>query len=131
MLILAIVLISGALVSYTIGVWSERRAGRLQPVHAAWFAAGLTADASGTWVMTQLARTGTSAASGAASVLSQVMAVTGAAALGLMALHLAWALGVLLRDNAAAARVFHRFSLGVWAVWLVPYATGMASAMVK
>lgn len=129
MLIPAITLISGALVAYTAGVWTERRSGVLRPVHAGLFAVGLLADASGTYLMSRIAQSGTYETAGAASVLSQLMAITGSAALGLMALHLAWAIAVLLRGDAAAARVFHRFSLGVWALWLVPYVTGMASAM--
>ncbi len=59
------------------------------------------------------------------------MAVTGALALVLMAIHLAWALVVLWKGSETARQVFHRFSLGVWGLWLVPYVTGMASAMIR
>lgn len=131
MLIPAIVLISAALVLYTSGVWAERRSGTLRAGHAALFAAGLACDASGTWLMAQIARTGTYETSGVATVLTTLMAVTGALALVLMAVHLTWALVVLWKGSDAARRVFHRFSLGVWALWLVPYFTGMASAMVR
>lgn len=131
MLIAAIVLISAALLLYTSGVWAERRSGGLRPHHAALFAAGLVCDASGTWLMAQIARAGSYETAGVATLLTTLMAVTGALALVLMAVHLAWALVVLWKGSDAARRTFHRFSLGVWGLWLVPYFEGMASAMVR
>lgn len=131
MLSLAIALITVALVLYSSGVWAEHRAGVLRPRHAALFAAGLVADASGTALMSRIASEGTYAASGLASALTTLMAVTGAAALILMLVHLGWALVVLWRGSDSAKRTFHRFSLGVWGLWLVPYVTGMAGAMIQ
>lgn len=131
MLIAAIVLISAALLLYSSGVWAERRAGDLRPRHAALFAAGLVCDASGTWLMTQIARAGSYETTGVAALLTTLMAVTGALALVLMAVHLAWALVVLWKGSDNARRTFHRFSRVVWALWLVPYFTGMASAMMR
>ncbi len=129
MLIPAIVLIAGALVAYTAGVWSERRSGTLHWWHAGLFGLGLTLDASGTWVMSRIADAGGLATDGTAGVLNQIMAVTGALALALMALHLLWAVVVLVRDRAAEKRTFHRFSLAVWGLWLLPYVTGMLGSM--
>lgn len=127
----AIVLITSALVFYTIGVWAEHRAGVLKPWHTAMFGLGLVCDATGTWFMSQIAASGaTMATSGVAAVLTQVMSITGALALVLMAVHFGWALWVLARGDAAAKARFHRFSLVVWGVWLVPYFTGMAASMV-
>lgn len=130
MLIVAIALISAALVLYTAGVWAEHRAGSLQRGHAVLFGLGLAADASGTWVMSALAAASDPVAGGLAGTLNAVMASTGALALGLMALHLTWALVVLLRNRAGEKGAFHRLSVGVWALWLVPYVTGMAASMV-
>jgi len=31
---------------------------------------------------------------------------------------------VLIRDREAERLTFHRFSLAVWALWLIPYITG-------
>ncbi len=130
MLILAIVLITAALVSYTSGVWLEHRSGRLAPLHAALFATGLTFDASGTGLMLTMAGTGAAPrADGVASVLMSVMAITGAIALALMALHLLWAVIVLIRNRPNEITTFHRFSVIVWAIWLVPYVTGMLGSM--
>lgn len=131
MLALAIVLISLALVSYTTGVLAERKGGTLRPWHAVAFGIGLLFDAIGTALMSVIARSGATLGRDALSRgLSTVMAVTGAAALILMAVHLVWAIVVLRRNRAQEKRTFHRFSLGVWLLWLVPYCTGMAAAMV-
>lgn len=129
MLIFAIALITAALILYTIGVWTERRAGTLHGRHAALFAGGLAFDASGTFVMNRIAGDPTIAAT-YAGPLSQVMVVTGALALVLMAAHLAWALAVLARGRASEKVTFHRFSTLVWAIWLVPYATGALSSAI-
>ena len=130
-LIAAIILITSALVLYTLGVWGERRQGLLRPWHAAAFAAGFTCDASGTYLMSLIATSGTFATTGVATTLTSLMAVTGALALVLMGLHLAWAVVVLWKGSEGAKRVFHRFSLGVWVLWLIPFFTGMAGAMVR
>ncbi len=129
MLVLAIVLITAALVFYTLGVMAEFRAGTLHRWHVGAFLLGLTFDATGTFVMSQIAQT-----AGAATVagpLSSVMAVTGALALVLMAIHAGWAIVVLLRNRPSELLGFHRFSLWVWALWLIPYVTGAASAMMR
>lgn len=121
----AIVLITAALVLYSTGVWSERHSGRLRWRHAALFGAGLMLDASGTALMTAIAGDSSrNSAGGAAAILNDVMSWTGAAALALMAVHLAWAVVVLIRNRESERLAFHRFSLAVWAVWLIPYLTG-------
>jgi uncharacterized repeat protein (TIGR03987 family) len=129
MLAVAVVLISLALTLYTLGVWAERRSGELRWWHVATFAAGLAADLSGTAVMSVIATSGSTTGVEQEPVLAQVMAVTGLLALLLMALHLAWAIITMLRDRTDEKRVFHRFSVLVWTIWLVPYFTGMAAAM--
>lgn len=92
---------------------------------------GLTADISGTAVMSLIADNGDPTGLEQSPVLAQVMAVTGLLAVILMALHLAWAAITMLRNRENEKRAFHRFSIIVWAIWLIPYFTGMAAAMVK
>tara|TARA_B100001971_G_C18012244_1_gene443012 strand:+ start:533 stop:787 length:255 start_codon:yes stop_codon:yes gene_type:complete len=65
-----------------------------------------------------------------AGALDQMMAITGLAAIILMAIHLAWAVVVLIRGRANEKAVFHRFSIVVWTIWLVPYVLGAAGAMI-
>ncbi len=123
MLLPAIILITLALVFYTIGVWAERAQKVLKPWHAAFFGLGLAADASGTYLMSLIAE-GNRQAGVEQSILNQIMAVSGVIALVLMAVHLAWAVVVLVRDRENEKHSFHRFSVVVWAIWLVPYVTG-------
>jgi len=121
----AIVLITAALVCYSTGVFSERRAGRLRWGHVGLFGAGLAFDTAGTALMGMIAaEPGRGPTGGPTGVLNVVMASTGAAALALMAVHFVWALVVLIRDREAERIAFHRFSLAVWGLWLIPYVTG-------
>ncbi|MEJ2353900.1 MAG: hypothetical protein P8Y03_29350, partial [Anaerolineales bacterium] len=53
--ILSIVSISSALVFYSIGVWSERIAGRLKGWHLIFFWTGLLFDTMGTGIMLEMA----------------------------------------------------------------------------
>lgn len=123
MLLPAILLITLALVFYTIGVWSERVQKSLKPWHAVMFGLGLAADTTGTVLMTTIAN-GNRAAGVEQSILNQVMGVTGVIAIVLMAVHLVWAIVVLVRNREAEKNSFHRFSVIVWAIWLVPYIVG-------
>lgn len=130
MLLPAIILITLALVFYTVGVWAERVQRTLKPWHAAFFGLGLAADASGTYLMSLIAEQ--NRADGVeSSILNQIMAVSGVVALALMAVHLLWAVIVLVRDRDDEKRRFHRFSVVVWAIWLVPYVTGALGSSIS
>lgn len=128
MLPLAIVIITAALVFYSIGVWAERIQHTLRWWHAGMFALGLAADTTGTLLMTRIAadRREDGVIETAAGTL---MAWTGTAAIALMAVHLVWAVVVLIRDRENEKSAFHRFSIVVWAIWLIPYIAGAVSAM--
>ena len=105
--------ISLALVFYTIDVFAERRSGTLKTSHLVFFYLGLACD---TAVMSIIAR-GESA--------NPAHAATGLLAIILMIIHAAWASVVLARKNRAAMESFHRFSVAVWTIWLIPYFCGM------
>jgi len=112
-------LITLALIAYSIGVWSERLAGRLKPWHLVFFWAGLIFDTAGTAVMMEIAEeTG-----------FNIHTVSGIAAILLMLVHAAWATVVLLRRDARAIVNLHKFSVVVWTVWLIPYFTGFFASM--
>lgn len=57
-----------------------------------------------------------------------VMQVTGSLALALMAAHLIWGVVVRVRNRPRELATFHRLSLIVWAIWLIPYFTGAIGA---
>lgn len=107
-----------ALVFYTIGVFGEARAGSLQKKHLILFWIGLACDTTGTTIMTSIARS----SHGAGSPLH---AITGALAIVLMLFHAVWATFVLLRGDEKSREGFHKLSVGVWLIWLVPYCVGL------
>jgi uncharacterized repeat protein (TIGR03987 family) len=122
LLMKAVTAITLALVFYTIGVWSEHKAKVLKPVHLAFFWLGLCMDTAGTMMMSRLA-------DGTGGGLMGVHGITGLIAIILMMLHAVWATAVLVRRDEKAARSFHRFSLIVWMIWLVPFILGMIMGM--
>lgn len=116
-LIAAMCAITLALLAYTLGVFSERRAGTLKKTHLALFWVGLALDATGTTLMSGLA--------GGTQASSPLHGATGLAAIVLMAFHALWASVVLARGKESARERFHRLSIAVWLFWLVPYTMGM------
>ena len=119
--IAAIVAISLALVFYTLGVWSEKFAGRLRGRHLALFWIGLVFDTTGTTLMGEIA----------GGLDFNLHGITGVLAIILMLSHALWATLVFVRKDEQKLRDFHKFSLFVWLVWLVPFITGMIAAMAR
>ena len=113
------VLITLALVFYSIGVWSERLAGRLKSWHLIFFWVGLVFDSTGTGIMLEVA----------GGIGWDIHGVSGVLAIVLMAVHALWASVSLWRRDERAILRFHNFSVFVWAVWLVPYLTGFFVSM--
>ena len=122
-LITAIITITSALVFYTIGVWSEHRSKKLKKIHLIFFWLGLCMDTTGTILMGRIAEQ--SIFSGNLSLHG----ITGARAIILMIVHAIWATIVLMKNNEDSAKNFHRLSIAVWAIWLVPYILGMVIGM--
>ena len=118
--IFAIVAIVSALVFYTIGVWSEKFAGSLKPWHLFLFWVGLIFDTTGTTLMGNLA----------GKMDLNIHGITGALAIILMLSHAVWATIVLLTKQEDWIQKFHKFSIFVWLVWLIPFFTGMINAMI-
>jgi len=118
---LASTFITAALVFYSIGVWGERLVGRLKWWHFGFFVLGLICDTVGTGMMFDFA----------GGMTFDVHGISGLIAILLMFVHAAWALVVLLRKDEDALKKFHRFSVFVWAVWLIPYFSPMFFAMAE
>ena len=113
------ILITLALVFYSIGVWSERIAGRLKGWHLIFFWGGLIFDTVGTGMMLEMA----------GGLGLDIHSVTWVAAILLMIIHAIWATVVLVRKDERAIVNFHKFSVVVWAIWLIPYGTGFILPM--
>ena len=109
------IIISLALVLYSIGVWSERFAGRLKAWHLVFFWLGLVCDTWGTGLMLEMA----------GGLTYDLHGLTGFLAIVLMFIHAVWATIVLLRKNEKLILSFHKFSVLVWVIWLVPYFSPM------
>jgi len=58
-----------------------------------------------------------------------VHGITGLIAIILMLIHAAWAFVVLIKKDEKAINNFHKFSLGVWVIWLIPYFSPMFFGM--
>jgi len=115
----ALVLITLALIFYSIGVWSERIAGRLKSWHLVFFWGGFVFDTTGTGIMLEMA----------GGIKFDLHGLTGLIAILLMLVHSVWATAVLLRNDEHMMLNFHKFSLVVWLIWLVPYFSGLFLSM--
>jgi uncharacterized repeat protein (TIGR03987 family) len=112
---LPIILINLALAFYSIGVWSERFAGRLKAWHLIFFWLGLVCDTWGTGLMLEMA----------GGLTFDLHGLTGLLAIVLMSIHAVWATLVLLQKNEKLIVSFHKFSVLVWMIWLIPYFSPM------
>jgi uncharacterized repeat protein (TIGR03987 family) len=110
-----LIIISLALVFYSIGVWSERIQGRLKPWHLVFFYLGLICDTVGTGLMIEAV----------GGLTTDIHGITGVIAIVLMMIHAVWATVVLIQKDEKAILNFHKFSMVVWFIWLIPYLSPM------
>ncbi len=119
MLLFAIIFITLALISYSIGVWSEKIQGKLKVWHLMFFYLGLVFDVAGTSIMGSMA--------GKIDIIKFILdfhSITGVIAIILMFVHAFWATIVLIKKDDVMIKNFHKFSLTVWVIWLIPFVTG-------
>ena len=121
MVIISFSLITTALLFYTIGVWAERIRRYLKLWHVAAFWTGFAFDVAGTLVMHKMAE-------GPFDIL-EPHTFTGQVALWLMLIHASWASFVVWRGSEKSRTKFHRYSIIVWVLWLVPYFGGIYIGM--
>lgn len=105
------IIMSLALLFYTVGVWAEKIKGRLKFWHLLLFMGGLIFDTIGTGAMFSIS----------SGISLSFHGIAGLVAITLMIIHAAWAIFVLLKKDEQTIIKFHRFSLIVWALWLIPY----------
>lgn len=124
-LMISTIAITFALIFYTIGVFGERRAKKLNKKHVKIFWMGLICDSLGTFMMGQLSKN-------EVNIVAEgqgIHAVTGALAIVLMLFHALWATWVLYKNDEEKKVIFHKFSITVWLIWLIPYGVGMVMGM--
>jgi len=117
----AVIIINLALIFYSIGVWSERLQGRLKIWHTVFFWFGLVCDTWGTGMMFDYV----------GGMSWDIHGISGVLAIALMFVHAIWATYVLLKKDEKMIVNFHKFSIFVWLVWLVPYFSPMAFRMLE
>ncbi len=118
---LSAILITLALLFYSIGVWAERISRYLKAWHIGAFWTGFVFDVSGTWAMGMI--------SDAPFNIRDLHTLTGQIALWLMLIHAIWASVVVYKGSENSRKKFHRYSLIVWLIWLIPYFGGMIMGM--
>ena len=117
------ILITLALVFYSLGIWSEKFAKYLKTWHVVMFWMGLAFDMLGTYNMHILATK--------PFYFFEPHTLTGQIALWLMLIHAIWATWVIKKGSEKLKIAFHKYSVFVWLVWLIPYFGGMYLGMSK
>jgi len=115
------VLITLALIFYSVGVWAERISRYLKKWHLAAFWTGFAFDVSGTFFMHLISKNPFN--------LLDFHTLTGQLALWLMLAHAIWATIVVAKQNEKLRIKFHNYSIFVWLIWLIPYIGGMFLGM--
>ena len=116
----ATIIINLALLFYSIGVWSERFQGRLKVWHTIFFWLGIICDTWGTGLMLKFV----------GGLTFDIHGLSGLLAIILMFIHAVWATIVLVKKDEKMIANFHKFSVTVWFIWLIPYFSPMALRMV-
>jgi uncharacterized repeat protein (TIGR03987 family) len=112
----AIIFINIACLLYTVGVWAEKLQHRLKWWHTLFFWGGFICDTIGTSAMSLLS---------GSLVKFNFHGMTGLTAILLMLFHAIWATNVLLKKDEKLILKFHRFSIIVWIIWLIPMVSGI------
>ena len=101
--------------------WGLKRAHRrsLERLAFDFFLGGFVFDTTGTGIMLEMA----------GGITLDIHGLTGLIAILLMLVHSIWATMVLIRKDERAIINFHKFSLVVWLIWLVPYFSGFFLSM--
>lgn len=115
LLIIAIVSMMLAVTAYTVAVFMERKAGIIEKKHLYIFGTGLFFDTFGTTSMSLISE----------SFKMDIHGITGLLALVLMMLHVVFAIFVYFKGSENAKKSFHKYSLTIWMIWLIPFVTGL------
>jgi len=116
MLTYAITFISLACLLYTIGVWAEKIQKKLKGWHVFVFWGGFIFDTLGTSAMGSLS---------GGIFQANFHGITGMIAILLMLFHAIWASIVIIRKDENMKLNFHKFSIVVWIIWLIPMVSGI------
>ena len=62
-------------------------------------------------------------------MIFDIHGISGLLAILLMLIHAVWATIVLVKKDEQAIKNFHKFSVVVWLIWLIPYFSPMLFGM--
>ncbi len=120
-MIVSTVLITLALVFYSLGVWAERISRYLKAWHVVAFWTGFAFDVAGTIAMHIMA--------GGFFDVRDPHTMAGQVALWGMLVHAIYATTAVKKDKEEIRKKFHKYSIIIWLIWLVPYFSGMIIGM--
>ena len=115
LILLSVVLITLALLLYSMAVWLNWRSRRLTFAHIAIFWGAVTCDALATRFMGARVET----------IRWDLHTISGYLALGLMAGLTLWGTAALLQKRDDRLARFHRLAIPIWIVWGGTYITGV------
>ena len=115
MLITAIIFINLAGLFYTLAVLAEKVQNILKRWHVVVFWLGLVFDSIGTTAMSKMV----------GGLQFNFHGVTGIFAIFLMFIHTIWATWVVQSEDIQLKVNFHKLSIIVWIIWLIPMISGM------
>lgn len=104
-----------ALLFYSVGIWHDFWHKELKKWHLIMFGLGVVTDSLATLLM--YLHVG--------FVIFTAHSLSGFAGLFLMIFHFIWAIIALRNHHEARQKTFHRFSLLVWAFWMISYISGL------
>ena len=110
-----------AFVFYTWGIWGARRGGEIKVRHVVFLWLGLFLDAGGTGLM----------ALEIGYYRMDIHGIIGSLAIVLMLVSAIWATFAKNKKDAATTKTYLRFSVWVWAFWLLPYFYGFIANRVS
>lgn len=112
MTLLAAIPVTTAVVLYSIAVWAERITGTVKRWHFALLVAAAFFQTVATGVLYKSVAGFSIGLGGVAMMAALIMVI----------MHARWALVTMLRKDAKTSTQFNRFSVLVWAAWLVLFA---------
>ncbi|MCC7258644.1 MAG: TIGR03987 family protein [Gammaproteobacteria bacterium] len=115
LILLSVVLITLALVLYSVAVWLNRRSRRLTVANIVIFWCAVAADTLATRLMGARVET----------IRWDLHTISGYLALALMAALTLWGTVALLRRRDDWIATFHKLALPIWVIWVGSYITGV------
>jgi len=104
-----------ALIFYSVGIWNDYYHKKLKKWHLIMFGLGVVTDTIGTLCM--YLHVG--------HLIFTAHSISGFLGLFLMVFHFCWAFIAINNNDIELQKTFHRFSILVWAFWMISYISGL------